>query len=283
MNPQRLLSAFLLALAALALGTTHADAQKLDSIRLRYTFTAGQTIRYRVVAFDSIMIYDKKWRVLSRERAEEVTLRCDSVLPNDGGYIMTTRMTQYAASETYDSLPPVVRDTSAWVNRPITFLMTISGKRLTLKAATDDPGTSPGGPFEPLLLPNLGDDHTYVGSSGAFPNEQYMFDNIFPPVFWKGSTFRTIVGRLDTLKQKALEIQLSDVGNLSYQMPGDDANPITTATINGSGQYFLGTKLGYPIGGNYSLIARFTLSRPDKQNVDGRHILGMYFELLTDK
>jgi hypothetical protein len=284
MNPTRFLFSFALSLGLLLAACLPASAQKaLDSISLRYNFVKGATIRYRVIAYDSIVLYDKHWRTLARERAEVVQFHCDSVLPADSGYIMTIMTTGYAATERIDSLPPITRDTAMWVNRPITFLMSVSGRRLKLKAASDDPGTSPGGPFEPLLLPYLGDDRTYVGSSGAYPTEQYMFDNVFPPVFWKGSTFRTIVGRMDTLKQKVLHVTLSDVGNLSYRMPGSDDNPATSATVNGAGDYYLGTKLGYPIGGTYNLIARFTMARPGKEKVDGRHILGMYFELLKEE
>ena len=121
MNPTRFILASLFLLGILLAGGSTASAQKpLDSISLRYDFVKGKTLRYRVVAYDSIVLYDRHWRTLARERAEVVQFRCDSVLPNDSGYIMTIMTTGYAATETIDSLPPITRDTSGWVNRPIT-------------------------------------------------------------------------------------------------------------------------------------------------------------------
>lgn len=251
----------------------------LDTVNLRYGFKQGQTLSYRVIAVDSIILYDKAWRTLARERVEVVTYYCDSVLRD--GYIMTVVTEQYAATEWVDSLPPVTRTDHPWVQRPITFLMSPTGRRVDLVAGDTVPGNAPGGPFAPLLLPHLGGVATYIGASGSFDNEQWTLDNMFPPVKWQGLVFKVLPRRLDTLDRKnVVQVDLTEVANVVHKLPGDSLNPVTRTTVNGGGSYYFDTKAGYPVGGSYNEIARFTMEFPGGKEVDGRHIIGMIYELL---
>ncbi|MDB5033177.1 MAG: hypothetical protein JWQ98_418 [Chlorobi bacterium] len=287
----RILLLLLLPAALLLLPEGSAHAQKgargidkgLDSITLRYRFKQGQRLRYRIVGFDSIMIYDVRLKTLVRERASVVVFRCDSVLPNDSGYIMTVTTTAYAATEHLDSLPPITRDTNDWVGRSTSFKMMPSGKRYEFVGGIDKPGTTAGGPFEPLVLPFLADEKTWIGSNGAYPNENWLYDNIYPPIIWDGTTFRAVLERKDTLKQKTVRLSYTDVGKIVYRMNGLQKGAVTQATINGGGEYLFSQKINALIAGSYNLIGKFTLTSPDGQKVDGRHLLGITLELLKDK
>lgn len=250
--------------------------EKLDTVLLRYDFTPGEKVTYRVIAYDSIVIYDTTWRSLARERAELVTFRCDSVVPN--GYIMSMTTSEYVATERLDTLPPITRNTHDWVDRTTRFLMSPTGRRIDLIGATDRPGNAPGGPFAPLLLPNLGEQEKgWVGQSGAYKNEQWLVDNIYPPIKWTSTDFRIIPDRKDTLGAKTVQIGISEVGSIAYQVPGNKDNPVTRATINGGGDYFFSPKLGLMVGGSFDLIANFTLELPNGRKVNGRHVMSMYY------
>ncbi len=258
-----------------------ASAQSNKMVSLRYRFTPGQTIAYNVIAYDSIVIYDSVWRRLAVERAETVTFRCDSVRP-DGAYVMTLVTTSYSATERRDSLKPVERHTHPWVGRTITFLMTPSGRRLGLLGGASTPGTSPGGPLAPLLLPNLGADSAAMESADQFDDDNWLVDNVFPPIRWRGSAYRSVKRAVDTLGQKTVHVEIAEVGNSAYRQAGSDA-PMSRGTVNGAGRYFLAPKLGYPVGGGYEMINRFTMDLPGGRTVEGRHVTGMSFELVRER
>jgi hypothetical protein len=195
---------------------------------------------------------------------------------------MTLNTTDYAATERLDTMPPITRTTHDWVDRNTRFLMGPSGRRIDFLGGTDRPGNAPGGPFAPLVLPNLGEEKAWVGQSGAFFNEGWLVDNIYPPIKWKGTDFRVIPVRKDTLGAKTVQIGISEVGTIAYKVPGMKDAPTTTATINGGGDFFFSPKLGLIIGGSYDLIARFTLELPDGRKVQGRHIMSMYYHRVKE-
>ncbi len=270
---------WLLILALTVTVASAALAQSADPLLLRYRFTPGLQLIYRVLSYDSIIVVDTVSRTLARERAELVGIRCDSVLPDS--YVMTMVTMDYNALERAAG-PEAERGDHPWVGRVLRFRMTPNGRRLTLlTTGRETPATSPGGPVAPLLLPNLGDDTAFIGVSTAFKNDQWLVDNAFPPVMWNGNVFRAVPRRFDTLGQTVVEVELSEVGGSRYQQPGTD-NPAVGAKCNGGGSYFLSAALGYPIAGAYNQINNFSMTFPGGHSVNGRHSLGMMFELLPE-
>ncbi len=257
------------------------SAQTIDSLHIRYRFKQGDTLSYRLYAFDSITVFDVVTKRLTRERTEVISFRCDSVLPN--GYIMTTTMREYGANETLDTLPTVRRLTNDWVGRSVTYLMSPTGFRMDMLRYKEDPGTVPGGPFEPLILPAFSgtpDSISVVGSS-IFQKDMWLFDNAFPPVKWSGTSLRRYMGMKDTLGRRSLDVQMNDVAQIAYFPGGDTDAPMTQSKINGSGNYFLNPELGFPIAGTYDLIADITFTNPKTgEKVTGRHVMSVMFELL---
>jgi hypothetical protein len=255
----------------------------LDSVQLAYRFKAGQSITYRAVSRDSILLYDVSQHTLVRNRVEMVNVRCDSVL--DGGYLMTLTTTGYAATERIDTLPPITRTSHPWVGRKISFVMSNAGRRIDLVDSPDpgdSSGVAPGAPFQPLLLPFFGDEAaTYIGSSQNFNQEDLMLDNVYPPIHSNGAMFRVVSRRLDTLRRKAVDVGLSSVETIAYVPPPVNGQKnIVKATINGGGNYYFVPKLGYPLGGLYGLIANFTIESLDgKRSVSGRHFIDMTYQI----
>jgi hypothetical protein len=267
----------------MAVSPARAQSNKaLDTVKLRYNLKQGETVTYRAISYDSIIIYDARWRTLARERVEMITFTCDSVLRD--GYIITATTQQYAATEKLDTMPPVTRTDHPWVERPVTFLMDPAGRRVDLVAGDTVVANAPGGPFSPLLFPHLGTGLMYVGQSATFTNEQWLAENSFPPVRWSGTTFRVIEGRTDTMGHKgAIHISMTDAATVAHKVPGNETNPLTRTVISGGGDYYFDPKLGYPLGGEYNQIARFTMEFPGNKTVDGRHLTGMYYELVKNQ
>jgi len=247
---------------------------------VRYHFMAGDAVRYRVVAVDSIVIFDRVWRTLTRRRAEIVTYRCDSVLPN-GNYLITVSTDQYAATERLDTLGEVTRTSHPWVGHPRTFVMSTTGRRLDMVRYERLVGSAPGGPFAPLPIPHLGDTIVARGND-VFTNKQWLFDNVYPPVGWDGTTYRQNNGLIDTLGEKLHDMLLTETATVYYRAVGGPDTLLTESRINGSGRYLLSLTRGYPVWASYDLIADIDLRNAHGETVQGRHAMSTIIELYTD-
>lgn len=267
-------------LSALLFQPTDLCAQKKDG-GIRYRFTPGEVVRYRVVAVDSIVMYDRQQKNLARRRVEIVRYRCDSVLPN-GNFVMTVEWTDYAATERLDTLPEVIRTTHPWIGHPRTFVMSPTGHRVDMIRYDKFQGSAPGGPFAPLAIPYLGDSVAIHGND-VFTNKQWLFDNVYPPVGWSGTTYRMLQGKIDTLGELLDDILLTETAAVLYKPAGLPDSIITDSRINGAGRYFVSPSKGYPVGGAYDLIADVNLTNAHGEQIQGRHVMSTIFELYNDQ
>lgn len=253
-----------------------------ESYVLRYKFTQGESVTYRVLSYDSIVIWDVEPRVLIRERAERVTYRCDTILQE--GYGMTVILNQAVVRERLDSLPWTLRTEHQLVGQPIRFLMKEDGERVRLREAPHVVGSMPGAPFQPLLIPHLGGvDTVSAGAGSVFEREMWLLDNVYPPVKWQGGGFRKILGTADTLGHHTLVVEMSEVGQVWYTPPTLSQDTLITHTrVNGGGKYWIAFDKGYPVAGEYQLIGNitFTNSANDKERT-GRHTISMEFQVDT--
>jgi hypothetical protein len=265
-------------LVAFIATSAFAAAQELDTVRVRYNFTQGQEITYRMVTHDSVAMWDTVPRIIMAERVEMVNVRCDTILPE--GFLLTMTLQSYVATETRPGVGSAVRESHPWVGREVTFLLGPTGEHISLLPYDTSAGSSPSGPFRPLLLPPLGDSITWIGASGNFNADYWLYENTFPPVRFAGTCFRVIPRRTDTLGHSALAVALSHVGRIAYAVPGSEM--MNTSVVNGSGVYYLATDLGYPVGGDYEMIANLKFTLPTGRVIEGRQKLTMTYQLVED-
>lgn len=265
-----------------AAAASKGDGLPPGSYVLRYKFSRGESVTYRVLSYDSIVIWDAEPRVLIRQRAEQVTYRCDTVLPD--GYGMTATLDQAVVRERLDSLPWTIRTEHQLVGQPIRFLMKEDGERVRLRETPAVGGSMPGAPFQPLLIPHLGGvDTVSAGAGSVFEREMWLLDNVYPPVMWQGGGMRKILGTADTLGRHTLVVELSEVGQVWYTPPTTTGDTLITHTrLNGGGRYWLAFDEGYPLTGEYQLVGNitFTNSATGKERL-GRHTISMEFQVDT--
>lgn len=261
----------------------HPDPFQLDSVLIRYQFTPGQEVRYRSLSYDSIMIFSRTNRLIVRERVEVVRYRCDSILPD--GYAMTMTVMSYSANERADTLPPIIRDTHPWVGRYISFVMSPTGKRLrAIPPATPQAyGTAPGAPFQPLLLPELGPEHSFIGESQTMRTDPLLLETVYPTMQAQNLTARTTEQRVDTLGQQTVRLAFSDAGNVVYSITNPDNQKVTTTTaVNAAGHYYFSPTQGEILGGSYVTFGNIEFQTTTGQRATGRHIIGMEYWLMPE-
>lgn len=275
----------------LGFGAVDASAQKTPSGNpvwdLRYDLEQGESITYRVISLDSIVIWAERPQVLLRQRVERITYRCDTVLPD--GYGMRMTLDDVVIRERFDTLPWITRDVHPWTGTSIYFLMDEQGERIRLRDTLDAPGTMPGAPFQPLLIPHIGPHDTLsAGAGSVFDREMWLLENTYPPIEFTGGTLRKVLGPADTLGHETAKVQLNETGQVWFIPPaGPGGEQIRMhARVNGTGHYFIDFEYGFPVTGDYEMIANLTLSDANGENVRyGRQRISMIFhvdELMED-
>ena len=250
---------------------------------LRYDFSPGESVTYRVISFDSLVIWDADPHTLVRQRVERVTYYCDTVLPE--GYGMVMFLEDVVVRERVDTLPWAMKTEHPWVGKPIYFLMAEDGQRIRLRDTLDVPGSMPGAPFQPLLIPHLGGvDTVSPGAGSVFDRDMWLLDNVYPPVKWQGGGLRRILGIADTLGHKNMIVELSETGQVWYTPPVLGTDTLVTHTVlNGGGKYWISLDAGYPVMGEYQLMGNITFKRkkPDGEEDQrtGRQIISMMYSI----
>lgn len=252
-----------------------------EPLVLRYDFSEGESVTYRLLSYDSIVVWDKAPKVLVRQRIERMTYRCDTILPE--GYGMTLTLDDAVVREQFDSLPWMVRSDHPWIGKPVRFLMAPNGERLRLRDTMETHGSMPGAPFQPLLIPHLGRaDTVSIGAGGVFERAMWLLDNVYPPVQWTGGAIRKIIKRADTLGHSTVLVELSETGQVWYnppKLPGGGGDEVETHTrVNGGGHYWIDFDQGYPVAGDYQLIGTITfINKANGKERSGRHTMSTEF------
>ena len=263
--------------------TAHAQQKEPNAYPLRYDFSQGESVTYRVISLDSLVIWDVDPRTVVRQRVERITYRCDTILPE--GYGMTMILEDVLVRERVDTLPWSMKTEHPWVGRPIRFLMGEDGERIRLRDTLAFAGSMPGAPFQPLVIPHLGGaDTVSPGAGSVFDRDMWLLYNVYPPVKWQGGGLRKILGAGDTLGHHSLVVELSETGQVWYSPPAFGQAQLTTHTVvNGGGKYWISQDAGYPVTGEYQLIGNitFTNTRGDgkEEQRTGRQIISMIFSL----
>lgn len=246
-----------------------------------YDLEQGESVTYRVVSLDSIVIWREKPQLLLRQRVERITYRCDTVLPD--GYGMSMTLNDVVIRERMDTMPWVTRDYHPWTGTAIYFVMDRQGERLRLRDTLDAPGVLPGAPFQPLLIPHLGPGADNPQKKNPmFDREMWLLENAYPPVQWKGSILRKVLGDADTLGRSTSAVQLNEVGQLWFFPKGPNGKEEISmhARLNGTGNYWIDFKEGYPVAGDYTMIANLTFADADGKNQRfGRQVISMVYEI----
>ena len=276
------LRSILFALAILAAVVTPADAQvarkpgmPADVVRLAYDFSPGESVTYRVITTDSLVLWGMNLTQQTAERTQHVTITCDSVTRD--GFVLTLRTDAYAARERRDSLPVVTRTTHPWLAAPITVLMARDGRRVRMLGTVDSSALSPTGPFHPMLFPYLGEEMAHIGSAEIFELNHQLVDNAVPPAISRGSVFRTVAGQLDTFGLSTVDITFAETGRATYEPP---TGITTAAVISGGSRHFFSPLLGFPVAGRADAMYNLTLTSPRGAEATGRQIVSVRYSMV---
>jgi len=250
---------------------------KADTLRMKYSFSKGDELVYRIVAFDSISIdYDIP---LKKSRYERLLIKCDSVTPRNT-FILSHRLIDYIGFESKGDIEGIKRTGSPWINRVVQIEIDSVGRRLneiaddTLRAAM-----SPGGAFNPVLFFPFEFSERLQNQSWNISGMMKMQENGVPYPLLRYSALFKSNRKLDTLDHKCVDLEFIRTGQGSVGIVTEDTKIKATNVINSAGNIYISEELNIPIFYRMTQEQKLTLHFPNDIHKPGWHYTNISYTL----
>lgn len=182
-----------------------------DTVCIAYHFEPGDSLIYFVESSDSIATEGSP--PLLKKRRETFAILCDSST-TDGRFHLRQTLIAFESIESQGEVRNVTRKESDWVNRQVVLMIDSLGQRIHSYARRQVPGVTPGGVFQPLLLPPLGESCKGLEESWMVEHHtDSLSENAVPVPLRRRTTLYRMLPRIDTLNAQNLQFQY----NLSGQ------------------------------------------------------------------
>jgi hypothetical protein len=248
-----------------------------DTVCVSYEFSAGDSLIYRVEAFDSLSInFDTP---LYRKRFEKIVFVIDSV-DNLNRFHIRRTMRDYYGKESKGEIRDVERKDSPWVGRTVNLLIDGAGKRYSF--GVDDSSSAaltPGGAFVPTLFFDIGIYCDEAGKNWSVKVNDELPENGVPfPLFNYTSLYR-FQNEIDTLGENCNRLEFIRTGQGSYKLKSESTNVHITSTTNGFGLLDISKEKNIPIHFYTTVEQKLSVHRPDGSKVSGYHFITQTFTL----
>jgi hypothetical protein len=249
-----------------------------DTLCFRYRFLQGDTLVYVVESADSISFPGQP--TLLKVRREVLTIACDSVTP-DEHYYLSMVMHESMQRQTTGTDSAEVKD-GPWIRRSVTVLMDSVGRRLDLWV--DDPSqaaVSPGGAFQPIPLPTLGESCGVQNQSWLVTDTTSLVENAIPPPAFEHSTLWRVLDAVDTLGSTFHQIQYTQTALGRFVVRSASVDMDLRVTIAAFGKLSLDKARMVP----YHLFAtsedKVDISTSGGRSQKGKHHVSTHYQLVA--
>lgn len=255
--------------------------KKKDTVCLSYHFNKGDTLIYFVEARDSIIIdYDSP---LLRSRMEHILIACDSVGSN-GRFYITQIMINFLAKESMHETKNVERKESPWLGRKVQYEIDSLGMRYSVKLDDSlNAAMSPGGAFNPPLLPILGGKYKHIGESWIVNSEFDLPENGIPVPLVRMSYLIRSREPYDTLNSRCNKIEYISTGQGSFTMNSNKENITVTSILNGHGNASIDTLHNLLVHHYSTVEQKLSIVTNDNVTKPGLHFTSINYTLIDYK
>lgn len=261
------------------------DQEALDKMIIyelqdyKYRFFNGDTLRYRVESFDSIIInYDKP---LQKTRFEFVEITCDSV-SKDRRFLLSFRLANLISDESIGNEQRIRRTTSPWKSRKTYLWIDSLGNRLSSYA--DDSlmyAISPGGAFAPTLFFPIKETYRYINESWLVSSIDTLTENGVPSAYLNQSSLMRARNPLDTLDQECVRFSYIKTGNGAVNVLTNSQRIRTEVSIAGSGMMTISKKDAIPVHYFVNMEQKLKIFYPEQDEIPGQHFISSDWTLDT--
>lgn len=251
-----------------------------DTLCFRYMFNVGDTLLYHVQSEDSILFVGEP--TLIKSRTELVLVWCDSIITSNVYRLHLTvigaREMQRTPTDTAD------RTSSPWVGRTATLIIDSAGNRLEMSA--DDAtvaAMSPGGAFQPLILPTLGELCGRQNESWLIRDTIALVENSVPPAAFEHATLWRVLDRADTLNRRFIQIQYTQTGIGGLSIRSDNLAMDVKAQVAAFGKLTMDSALQVPFHLFATSENKITLTTLQGTERKGKQLVSVHISLLESR
>ena len=243
-----------------------------DTTCFRYSFVKGDTLIYTVQSADSITFPGQP--VLIKVRNEVVSVICDSVSP-ESHYTMRITLRNVVEFQS-NGVDTATRSESPWVGRSATIVIDSLGNRLRTTSDNDTAATlTPGGAFQPLLLPTLGGSCGVQNQSWLVEDTTLLVENGVPEPVFAHSTLWRVIDATDTLGRHFQQIQYTQTGLGRVQVVSNSVNLDMHAVVASFGKLTLDAVLHVPFHLFATSEDRLEIRLPNGGTQNGKHHMSL--------
>lgn len=257
------------------------DVKKKDSIFFKLKFLPGDTLVYKVISTDSIIIDFGK--PLLKSRTERFRIICDSV-SKDEHYYLTIALIESISKESQGNEKNLENSNPPWLNRKIRLVIDSVGTRISgFSFDSLNPALCPGGAFQPYLIFPINASQKAVNESWIATSLDELYENGLPVPLLKQSSLFRAKGIIDTLGDKCSRIEFikTGQGNIPVVTENDKFN--VTNIISGFGVMDISATRNIPVHFYATLEQKLTLHFPNNVTKPGLHYINSYFTLESVK
>ncbi len=217
-----------------------------EIICYRYNFFQGDSLYYRNVSHDSIIIGMES--PLLRIRNELYEVVCDSVGKKSGYYHLSIKLIDYKSIESKDKEKNIERKSTPWLNRKVFLVIDSLGNRI--QSGIDDMSKlamAPGSAFNPYLFFGINGFCKTMRESWISKSLDTIPENGNPfPLIERTVLFRAYEEK-DTLGQICLNLTYISTGQGSMILRTPDEQMSVTSILAGSGNMYISKKDLVPV------------------------------------
>ena len=241
-----------------------------DSVNFGYSFQAGDTLIYRAVSTDSILV--NYTNPLIKKRYEKYRVVCDSVSADKHFFINIT-MIEYVSYESQDKQKNIRNVSNPWLGRTAYIEIDRQGNRYSY--AIDDSTracNASGGAFQPYMFFPLGATLKAVKDSWLITSHEFLPENGSTIPDAGHSVLFMVKPNIDTLNHKCTHIQFEKTGRGRNHLITNDEQIAVSAILNGGGRIYLSKEYDVPVYFNYGQQQRIQMAVPNKPDVPVMHL-----------
>lgn len=248
------------------------QANEPDTLNLNLKFYPKDTLYYRVVTWDSIIIDSDE--PLLKQRVELIRLTCDS-LTNSGLMYLSQELIEFRAEESSGNGEKSIRNSCGWLGRKSTIIIDSMGKRHSQYYSDDSKiSIAPGGVFMPHLIFEIKGGNKVMNESWLVNSSDTLVENSYPPSILSYTSLMRISQRIDTLGYLNSEIMYIRTGSGSFHFELNDENKITNSVvINSSGLLRISELEHIPVHLFVTMEQKLTIYQKDNSTIPGKHFI----------
>lgn len=213
------------------------DTLKKDTTCYKFKFLDGDTLIYKIVSLDSIIMgYDLP---LIKNRIEKLRIVCDSI-DKAGLYNLSFELIGFNSTERQGDNKSIVRTSNAWLHRKSFIRIDSIGIRYGVSIDDSTKASlSPGGGFQPFLFSQLKESCKIQDETWTHTYLMELAENGYPYPLVRMSYLYRAKGLKDTLGKSFKHYEYINTGQGSIELNSNEAKVNISNVINAHSRVFL--------------------------------------------